>query len=126
MKGKVQKMEYVTENLELHYATTLRKCVEDFREIIHNMFQTRSFTYMTEFEDALKQNKRFNDVLEDDLVWTLNDWAIEEDEAFAKTILRCVDRFNDGKMSSNELIAHVSKLADLMELRAKAKAEVEA
>lgn len=120
MKGKVLTMEFVTENLEMHYAKTLRKFVSDCRQITHGMFQHQSFTYMTEFEDALKKNARFNKLVEEELVWTLNDWAIEEDEVFAKTVLRCVDRYYADEISSSELLSTVSKLAELMELRAEA------
>lgn len=116
-------MEFVTENLELHYAKTLRKFVDGCRQIKHEMFQHQSFTYMTQFEEALKKNARFNNLVEDELVWTLNDWAIEEDECFAKTVLSCVDRYYADKISSNELLSAVSKLAELMELRAEAKSK---
>lgn len=103
-------MEFVAEeNMVQHHIAVLNQCAYDLSKVT---------------DDRV----RFAKILEDDLVWRLNDWALDEYKDHVATLMRCIDLYNQGKPSptAQEIVKYTYSLAELISLNAKAQAEADA
>lgn len=103
-------MEFVKEeNLVLYHANVLNQCAY-------------------ELSRTTNDRVRFAKLLEENLVWHLNDWALDEYKDHAATLMRCIDLYNQGKPSptAEEIVQYTYNLAELITLNVQAEAEADA
>lgn len=103
-------MEFVKEeNLIQHHVNVLNQCAYDLSKVTGDRV-------------------RFAERLEKDLVWHLNDWALDEYKDYVSTLMHCIDLYNQGKPSpsAEDIVQYTYNLAELISLNAQEQAKADA